>query len=381
MEQLPSGAVPVVNLPGMGSLLGRTWVTYKRLMSPLVSLSICIGIVFLIALGLTSLLNFLVLHSSQTIKSFIEVINTLIQFASYFGYALIFTAMLHVVKHRNESILTIKQALEQAKPVYLSLLWISILGGLATYGSSITIVLPILMVVWLYFGVYILVGEGKRGIEAIAYSRYITRGVWFATLGRYVGLVGIIFAISLIILLFLAVPVIGGVLFALLFGAYMILVIPFFVIFDYIRYEDLVALPRNQEFHYFKGEKHSLIFFAIVGLVIGIFVWISSLLTCQARTNLANLFKGGVVSILLPIAQNAALNVDGLFTFLPKIVYTFTPDICPTSADDLQRILQGSNTTVPSSLDNQPASSLDTLNLQPAGGLQDVNSGYPIQTP
>ncbi len=326
---MQSGSISIINLPGTGSLLSRTWLIYQRLSKSLVSLSIGLGLTFLVYLGVTSLLNFLVKDSSHSAQALIEIINTLVQLASCFAYAYFFTAMLFVIKHRDEAVLTMKEALLKAKSTYRSLLWIGVVSGLAIYGGAITMILPLLMSVWFYFAVYVLVTEGLRGTDALNKSRYLSRGNWFAIFGRYLSLAAIMGVIALVIYMLSAIPAAGAVVFIVMFVVFLLAALPFFAIYDFLRYEDLVELPRTQGYQSFRGEKHSVTFFAIIGLIITVVMWIGSLLTCVQRTSIANNAKGAAAVIVLSIAQNASVNLEGLSSTLDKMIYVYHPDVCP----------------------------------------------------
>ncbi len=329
MEPMQSGSISIINLPSTGSLLSRTWAVYKRLSKPLISLSIGLGITFLLYLGITSLLNFFVKDSTHSAQAFMQIINSLVQFISCFAYAYFFAAMLYVIKHRNETVLSMKEALMKAKPMYRSLLWIGIISGLAIYGSAVTLVLPLLMSVWFYFAVYILVAEGLTGTEALNKSRYLTRGKWFAVLGRYLCLSAIMGVIALALIVVMAIPGAGAAVATILFAVFALTAIPFFAVYDYLRYEDLVALPRTQEFQSFNGEKRSIVFFAIVGLIFSAIVWGGSLLTCAQRTNFSNLGKGIIGVIVVSITEHAQVNMNSLNGALGHVIYNFQPDVCP----------------------------------------------------
>lgn len=74
--------------------------------------------------------------------------------------------------------------------------WVGIVSGLATAGGLFFFIIPgILLSIWLSLSVYVLFGEGKKGMEALVASWYYVKGFWFPVLWRFFFL-GIIFLIA-----------------------------------------------------------------------------------------------------------------------------------------------------------------------------------------
>ncbi len=97
---------------------------------------------------------------------------------------------------------TPKPAKEELKGV-ARLIWpaifTSILGGLAVLGGIILLIIPgIIFSVWFAFGTYAVAMDGKRGAEALSWSKNLVKGRWWATLWRLL-LPGLILGLGILL--------------------------------------------------------------------------------------------------------------------------------------------------------------------------------------
>lgn len=102
---------------------------------------------------------------------------------------------------------------KRAWSVFLSLIWVGFLTGLIVFGASLLFILPgIYFSVALYFSQIILIDQNIRGTQALAASRALVRGRWWATFWRFLagGFVFGLLAAIIIIVASLIAGKIGG---------------------------------------------------------------------------------------------------------------------------------------------------------------------------
>ncbi len=343
MQLSPNGEINIVHLPGTGSLFSRAFTLYGQRWSKILPLSLMAGVLFVVTYSLTSMLNYLVRDGAHLYKALMEVANTGIELLSVVGYLFIFAAMVCVVK---DGAMSLGEVFKKAQGILGSLVWVAVLYLLSFYGGAVTVVLPILFSVWFYFAMYAVVLDGERGVAALAKSRYLTRGMWFKVFGRTMVLAGMIWVLASLASLLLAVPVVGWVLFVLAIAVIAILVMPLQIIYDVLRLEDLVDVPRNVEFLRIKGELWSIRFWAIIGLIIAWFGWSYNLLSCGMRDRVGAAIENGAYVVIATLAPTVGSNVEKLNTLVEKVSYHYNPGcVAPTPTPTLQ---DSYNSTLPS---------------------------------
>ena len=331
MEITPNGTIPIVHLPGTGSLLSRTKEAFKQTWRTAMPLSLGISGIALVNFGITSLLNYLVKDSGHNLQAVTEVVNSAITLGAQFLYAWLFAALILTIKGR-ETTVQIKEAIERARGVALSLFWVFILISLALYGGIVTLIAPVLFSVWFYFAIYLAAMGEAKGANALAMSRYLARGLWWQVLGRSLASVFFFGLLILIAFAALAIPTIGWIVTVVLMILITIFAVPLQAIYDVLRLEDLAAIPRSVGYMSFSGELNAIRTWAIFGgLIFGI-GWGFSLLDCTMRTQVAQVVVGGVgivVQKVDPIMQGNRTILDDLFK---KISYQYNPQ-CTLGAD------------------------------------------------
>lgn len=320
MNQLPNGTVQLINLPSSLSLFVRTWALYKQLFSKLVFLSFLFIIGLLINSSLTSFLTVSVATGSEGIKTGVALLNTAIGVALTIYASFIIAAIVYIIrtKLRGQEA-TVQQAMNFAKDKFLSLFYVGIVYLFVVYGGIFGIVLSTLFSVWYYFCIYIVLVDEERGFAALAKSHYLVRGLFFRTIGRYIAMFALLVACATLIYLTLMIPVIGWLVFVLLVIAFVLLAFPFYMIFDYLRFEDVSAVDRSIEFIQFKGERAFLIAFSIAGLLLISWNWFMMILPTEAKKSLQNTINYSFATVSLPIVKEIQNNEDVISKFLLKM--------------------------------------------------------------
>lgn len=330
MKHLPTGEMMLINLPGVGSLFARSWALYKELFQKLVILTALFGIGAFLNVSIQDSLSALVRDGSPFAQSLVYVFNTLINFAiSGFYFSFIFAAMVYVVheKHRGRT-LTLAEAFEMARERYVALFFVGLLLFFVMNGGVITIVMPFLFSIWFYFGVFVVLLDRERGVWALAKSRYLVHGMFFRVLGRSAAITLMFFLAFSLVWLLLFVPALGWALFSVGFLALALVTFPFFILYEYFRYQDLVAVERNVLFHPFRGERVGIIVWAVLGLTIALMAWSYDVLGVQGRERFSDgvLFRVG--DVLLPITTEWNKNIEKSSEFFERLKI-----VSPTSSE------------------------------------------------
>ena len=138
-------------------------------------------------------------------------------------------SLMLAVKEKNPNI-NIKELLKMGWGKTRSFFWISILTCLAVLAGLVLLVIPgFIFAIWFSFSSYILIWEGKKGIDALKRSKQLVKGYWWPVFGRFL-LFGIIFWIASLVLGL--IPVVGPLAVAFV-GT------PFALIYVSLLYEDL----------------------------------------------------------------------------------------------------------------------------------------------
>lgn len=319
MNQLPNGSVQFVNLPSSWSLLRRSWNIYNALLPRFLYLSGLFLLGFLINISLTSFLATAIAASSDFSRSMIAILNTAIGIAMTVYFSFIIASTIYLIKaFLNGQHITIAQSFAYAKEKFISLFFVGLIYGFVIYGGLFGIVLPALFSVWYYFSLYVVLVEDERGFAALARSHYLVRGLFFRVLGRYAVIAALFVLLTAIDYLLLAVPIIGWALFLLGGIGLVIFFLPFYMTYDYLRFEDVVAVERNIEFRLFGSERAMLITFGILGLLLSLVIWTGEVLTPAAKKAVQTRIQETFASIAIPIMASSQENADIIARFLIK---------------------------------------------------------------
>ncbi|MFH1287011.1 MAG: hypothetical protein ABII02_04675 [Candidatus Magasanikbacteria bacterium] len=98
-------------------------------------------------------------------------------------------------RYKGEKPKTLREEIVEAKKYFWSVLFASILTGLAVTGGTILLVIPgIIFAVWFSFSMYTVIFEGKKGVDSLKASKAIVSGRWWSVLWRLFA-PGFVFAI------------------------------------------------------------------------------------------------------------------------------------------------------------------------------------------
>lgn len=321
MKHPPTGELMLVNLPGVGSLLARAWALYKELFTKLLVLTALFGIGAFLNISIQDSLFALVGNSSALAQGFVKVLNTAINVAiSGFYFSFIFAAIVYLVdeKHRGRT-LTLVESFEMAARRYVDLFVIGLLLFLIMNGGLAVVVMPFFFSVWFYFAFFVVLLDKERGWNALAKSRYLVHGMFFRVLGRYAAITLMLFFAFMLVWLQLVFPYIGWALFTVTFMALALFAFPFYILYEYFRYQDLVSVQRNIPFVAFPGERVGLMIWAAVGIVITLMAWSYDVLGTQGRERFAQAVIDRAIDAALPITSEWTKNIEKSSGWLKRL--------------------------------------------------------------
>ncbi len=321
MRQKQNGTISIVYLPGVGSLVARSFQMYQQMFTQLCGLTAIFAISGIANLFITGFLGSLSEGKPQFIAASVTLVNLALFFAFGYLYTFLFAATAHIIHEwysRGRS-LTIQQGFDLARERFSSLYWVGMLLFLMLYGSGFTGFLPIVFSIWYYFAVYIVLFESEKGTESLAKSRYLLHGLFIKVFGRYVAIIAAYVSIFfLLYLLFSGLP--GGWIFMLM----LMLVLgffsfPFFVAYGYLQYHDTSSVDRSTAFSFFRGERATIVAWSILGLFVMLIGLFLSLLSDDTLKRLGKNISVRVIQVLLPLASNSEQNQEKISDFLEKL--------------------------------------------------------------
>ncbi len=161
-------------------------------------------------------------HNISLILVFVLIFLILLLVAIAINF-IVQISLLYAIEEKD---LTIRQYFSKARPVVGSYALVLILQGLVVLGGFILFIIPgVIFSIWFAFSGYIMIFEGKKGVEALKASKALVAGYWWAIFGRLLLMMLAIWIISW-------VPVLGP-----LVNAFA--VAPFMAIYFYTIYKDL----------------------------------------------------------------------------------------------------------------------------------------------
>lgn len=357
MHQLPNGVVPIVNLPGAGSLLSRSWKTYSQIFPQLIHLMILFAIGALVNVLLSGLLAILAQNPIYALQVLYHILLILLSLVTALYYSYIFSAMLYLIHGWAQGkALSVPSSLELAKSRFQSLFWVGILLSLAISGAAIITVfypagaiLPFLFSIWYYFCIYIVLFDEERGVRALAKSRYLVHGIFWKVIGRYTAITAILFLLFILAYFTLLIQGIGWILFIVLAACFAFFIFPYLAVYEYYRYEDLVLLKRGVEFIDFQGERVVIRTWTILGFVFLVISWTLGMITPKMQQSLLEKFS---LQNRILMYQNTVGKINEnsniISGYLEKLNFV-KPQVAPppTSLDDNLRKPLGVPSEVP----------------------------------
>lgn len=254
------------SLPGVGSILKRSWQIYK------VSAGTFLGII-----SLPLLFSFFLFFTSFFIKK-INLTPTLFLLI-FFIFLIIFflmffwpqVSLLFAIKEREERI-GIKESYKKGWSKIISYFWILFLAGFIILGGIFFFIIPgIVFFIWFSLAPYILVSENLKGFSALIRSKQYIKGYWWKVFWRFLA-IGIIWLLTFLIVsfpFFLLVGKVNKEIGDIINRTIYLLLLPFFVTCFFLVYEDLKRIKGNILFESpNRGTKTKYILTGILGLLI-----------------------------------------------------------------------------------------------------------------
>lgn len=165
-------------LPSVGSLLSDTWKLFTSTWNTSVKTSILFLYVGLAYFAGGLLVNF---------APAFTLVNLAISIAAFIItiWLSLRVAILMLDLEAGKSGHPAAEEMKKAWDLFLPALWVGFLASIVVLGASLLLLLPgIYFGVALYFGNIILIDRGTRGTQALAASRELVKGRWWATFGR-----------------------------------------------------------------------------------------------------------------------------------------------------------------------------------------------------
>ncbi len=329
----PSGEVMLVNLPGTGSLLQRSWTVYKVLFHKLIALTALFGIGAFLTITIQDALSVLVQNGSAFQQGAVKIINLLLNIAItgfYFSY--IFAGMVHLIHHwKDGERLTLTDAFKAANDHYIQLFIVGALLFFVMNGGLVFPIMPFFFSIWFYFALYAVILGRERGVEALAKSRYLVHGIFFRVVGRYAAILLLMFALFSLLWLLLLVPVIGWALFSIAFIVTILLVFPFFIVYEYFRYIDVTSVRRSEQFHFYSGERMAIVAWALIGVLLACVAWSYDIIGKEGRAAFTDSVIVRFADVVLPVSNEWNRNVERASEILQNIKI-----ISPKASKNLQ---------------------------------------------
>lgn len=226
-------------LKSVSDLLKGAFEQYKKHFNSLVPIMLVAGV----GLYLQSIFLFLGTPSLQ-VGSSMKVAGTygilfLVSTVIYIvGMIWGTTALLNKV-HKLDQPMTLGQAYSAAKPFIWPMIITGILVGIFTIIGFILLVIPgIIVGVWLSFSMYIVIAEGKSGMDAVKASKEYVTGYWWAVFGRLI-LVGLVVGIIAAVIGGICQAILGVQLGTLVQNVVSLVLTPLALLYQYSLYLDV----------------------------------------------------------------------------------------------------------------------------------------------
>ncbi|OGM32835.1 hypothetical protein A2803_05840 [Candidatus Woesebacteria bacterium RIFCSPHIGHO2_01_FULL_44_21] len=268
----------VHKFPGFIDLLKESWEVYAqnfKLFFKLILLSLAFLLVFVlvgaVALAVFSFTGF------SLILIVIGVISVLAIIATQLWFQI---AIMLAVKTLldGKTVSSIKNLLELAKPLILPYLGLSLVSMFLVVGGYMLFLIPgFILSIWFWFGMFVLIDENKRGMNALLVSRDYIKGFIVKVFTRWF-LFGILTAVvsSLPSLLLKDTSYEG--LSSIYSTVISFIITPLSLIYGYLLYKSLKAQKPDLKPDLSKNRKLKYVTVAALGylLVIGVIIYLAS---------------------------------------------------------------------------------------------------------
>lgn len=242
-------------------LFDTAWATYKAHFTELLKVNIVPVVVVTLLLAI-----FPFVGDFETIFEYLEVLDIVRILALTFGISMLVAAVSSLNYIAQIRVLSVSQnavkdtsaeASEDAAPVstratyeYASKLLFSYIGvliltALCIFAGFILLIVPgIVVAVWLSFSSFIVITGKAKGLEALRTSKRYVRGIWLQVFLRFVAVafLGMLVSSAFAILQNLFKDIFNGnlVLENFLNFVYQLIITPYFVVYGYELYKDVV---------------------------------------------------------------------------------------------------------------------------------------------
>jgi hypothetical protein len=237
MEQQNPQVTPSVKPPliSLNDLFSGTWQFWQVNLKKLTAISTVVAVPGILG----QLINLIGGEDlSSTFGTIIFILAVLSIFISILGSI----ALIEYAK-KAQPTKSLTQIYKAAGSKFWSYLLIGILSGLATLAGFIFLVLPGLAIaIYFSLAIYVFVDEGLTGTEALKRSYHLVKNYWWATFGRLAVLGLVLIVISVILNIFIAIPVAGPWVYIILINIFYILMTPFSTVYGFKLYRNIRAV-------------------------------------------------------------------------------------------------------------------------------------------
>ncbi len=283
------------SLPGPIKLLQDAWLIYKlRLRTIIILLVLSLAISW----ALTSVFIFVgvigviigLVSKSPILIGVLIILAIIFFFVSIFVQTLMNIALIaSIVYYREDR--SLKELIQASFKKVLPYFWVSVLSALIVFCGYIFFVIPgIIFAIWFAPAVFVLIGEGTGGMNALLKSREYVRGYFWAVFLRYLFLVflfivvEIVFASAGFAFAFLKLPSISS----LIFIPFGFVIGPIAIIYTFLIYDNLKAIKGNFVFN--PSTKLKTFFYILTVLPITLII-VFAIFVGPTLLNLANVYK------------------------------------------------------------------------------------------
>lgn len=191
-------------LPGVGTIISDSWKLFTSTWNTSVKTS---GL--MIYVGLAYLASGVLAYLSESLVPLTMLMSLLGGLATAWIAIRVILTMLKL--ESGQQPMPAPEESKKAWALFVPMIWVGFLTGLVTIGASLLLILPgIYFAIALYFSQIILIDQGTRGTQALAASRALVRGRWWATFWRLlVG--GIVFGLLIGISVGIVVGIAGTI--------------------------------------------------------------------------------------------------------------------------------------------------------------------------
>lgn len=239
-------------------LFDTAWATYKAHFTELLKANIVPVVVVTLLLAI-----FPFVGDFQTIFEHLEVLDVVRILALTFGISMLVAAVssLNYIAQirvllggQNSEIgpVSTRSAYEYASKLLFSYIGVLIVTALCIFAGLILLVVPgIVVAVWLSFSSFVVITGKAKGLEALRTSKRYVRGIWLQVFLRFIAaaFLGMLVSSAFAILQNLFSDIFNGnlVLENFLNFVYQLIITPYFTVYGYELYKDVVRANQVDE--------------------------------------------------------------------------------------------------------------------------------------